>query len=200
MDFEDVFKNDLKDMAGGILISDIINNERVILLGKSNIPKRIGTYESFGGKTEKQDISSLHTAIREMVEEFFNYEISTKLVNDIAYNIRISKLIIKSKELYGMSYLIDFTGLNFIFQFVLTEIPILQKYNVNNFFDYKTYISERIINGKAKEGLNEIEKIELFKLSDIKDKYITLRWFTNKIIWLMLLTKENQTENYANIK
>ena len=56
MDSTDIFKDDLKDQAGGILISDIVNNERVILLGKSNIPKRTGTYESFGGKTEKQDI------------------------------------------------------------------------------------------------------------------------------------------------
>jgi hypothetical protein len=194
MDSTDIFKDDLKDHAGGILISDIVNNEQVILLGKSNIPKRTGTYESFGGKTEKQDITSLHTAIRELVEEFFNYNITTKLVNEIAYNIRNSNLIIKSKELHGMSYLIDFSGLNFIFQFLLKEIPTFEKYNDNNFFDYKTYIMERTINGKAKDGLNEIEKIELFKLSDIKDKSVNLRWFTNKIIWLMLLTKEKQVE------
>jgi hypothetical protein len=194
MDSNDVFKNDLKKEAGGILIADIINNERVILLGKSNIPKRIGTYESFGGKTEKQDVSSLHTAIREMVEEFFNYKISTELVNDIAYKIRISNLIIKTKELHGMSYLINFNGLNFIFQLLLTEIPAFEKYNVNNFFDYKSFISERHINGKSKDGLNEIEKIEIFKLSDIKDRNINLRWFTNKIIWLMLLTKEKSCE------
>lgn len=194
MELDDVFKNDLKEQAGGILICHTINNEQVILLGKSNIPKRIGTWESFGGKTEKQDISSLHTAIRELVEEFFNYKISTKLINDIAYKIRNSNLIIKSKELHGMSYLIDFTGLNFIFQFLLKEIPALEKFNVDNFFDYKTYINERTINSKAKDGLNEIEKIELFKLSDIKDKNINLRWFTKKIIWLMLLTKEKPVE------
>ena len=194
MDSTDIFKDDLKDQAGGILISDIVNNERVILLGKSNIPKRTGTYESFGGKTEKQDISSLHTAIREFVEEFFNYKISVNLINEIAYTIRNTNFIIKTKELHGMSYLIDFSGLNFIFQFLLTEIPELEKYNVSNFFDYKTYINERTIGAKAKDGLNEIQKIELFKLSTIKDKQINLRWFTSKIIWLMLMTKEKPIE------
>lgn len=194
MDSSDVFKNDLKEQAGGILISDIINNERVILLGKSNTPNKICIYESFGGKTEKQDVSSLHTALRELVEEFFNYKISTKLINKIAYKIRKSNLIIKTKKLYGMAYLIDFNGLNFIFHFLLTEIPTLKKYYVNNIFDYKTYINERVIKGKAKDGLNEIEKIELFKLSDVKDKNINLRWFTNKIIWLMLLTNEKFVE------
>ncbi len=194
MDSTDTFKDDLKDRAGGILISDTIDGEQVILLGKSNIPKRTGTYESFGGKTEKQDISSLHTAIRELIEEFFNYKISIDLINDIAYKLRNLNLIIKSTELYGMSYLINFTGLNFIFQNLLTEIPDLEKYNVNNFFDYNTYINERTINGKAKDGLNEIQKIELFKLSDVKNKTISLRWFTNKIIWLMLLPKEKTVE------
>ena len=35
---------------------DKIGENRVILLGKSNIPKRNGSYESFGGKYEKEDI------------------------------------------------------------------------------------------------------------------------------------------------
>lgn len=196
-DLIDTFKDDLKEKAGGVLISDIVDNERVILLGKSNIPRRTDSYESFGGKSEKQDLSSLHTAIRELVEEFFNYKISTNLVNEISYKLRKSNLILKTKELCGMSYLIDFTGLNFIFQLLLTEIPSFQKFNVNNFFDFHTFINERIINGKAKDGLNEIEKIQLFKLSDIKDRNINLRWFTNKIIWIMLLSKENQSSEQS---
>jgi hypothetical protein len=195
MDSADIFKNDLKEQAGGILISDIINKERVIFLGKSNIPKRADTYESFGGRTEKQDVSSLHTAIRELVEEFFNYKISTNLVNLIACKLRNSNLIKKQQELHGMSYLIDFEGLNFIFQFLLTEIPSLQKYSSSNTFNYQAYISDRKINGKAAEGLNEIEKIELFKLDDVKEKKVNLRWFTNKIIHLMLIYDNKHTTN-----
>lgn len=186
--------NNLKKQAGGILIVDTINDVKVILLGRSNKSKRFGTYESFGGKAEDSDITSLHTAIREFVEEFFNYKVSTKLINEIVCEIIKSKIIIKSKELYGMSYLINFSGLNFIFQFLLSEIPFLEKYNVDNFFDYKTYISERTINNISEEnkiipqkydGLNEIEKIELFNLSDIKNNKVSLRWFTNKIIKLL---------------
>lgn len=186
---DELFKDDLKQKAGGVLVSDVINNERFILLGKSNVPNRLGTWEGFGGKYEKQDISSLHTAIREMVEEFFNHKISTELVNQIASGLRNNKIIIKTHELFGMSYLIDFNGLNFIFQFLLSEIPSLVKYNTNNFFNYQTYINERLVTGEATNGLNEIQKIELIKLSDIKSKKINLRWFTNKIIWLMLISK-----------
>ena len=55
----------------------------------------------------------------------------------------------------------------FIFQFLLSEIPFLEKYNINNFFDYKTYIIERTIDNTIKDnsdGLNEIEKIVSFKI------------------------------------
>jgi hypothetical protein len=190
MELIDIFSNDLQGLSGGILICDKINGDRVILLGKSNVPKRADTYESFGGKTEKQDLTSLHTAIREFVEEFFNYKISTDLVNKIALNIRKLKLIKKQCELYGMAYLINFGGLNFIFQFILSEISSLKKYNVSNAFNLIGYISDRIIIEKPINGLNEIEKIEIFKLADILDKKVNLRLYTNKIIRMMLLNKK----------
>ena len=122
MDSPSNFVKDLKDKAGGILIVDKIGNNQVILLGKSNIAKRNGSYESFGGKYEKEDISSLHTAIRELIEEFFNLKINTNYINELAYSIRNTNLILKQYEFNGMSYLINLEGLNFIFQKLINWI------------------------------------------------------------------------------
>ena len=55
-------------------------------------------------------------------------------------------VIKKQFELNGMSYLIDFTGLNFIFQLLLNEIHNLELYNNSNNFNYQKYILERKIN------------------------------------------------------
>ncbi len=180
------FAKDLKEKAGGILIVDKIGDKQVILLGKSNINKRNGSYESFGGKYEKEDISSLHTAIRELIEEFFNLKIKTNYVNEIAYDLRNSNMILKQYEFNGMSYLINFEGLNFIFQKIIKWVKPLEKYNVNGAFDYQKYINERIVTDIANDGLNEIHKIEIFNIKDVKDKKISLRWFTNKIINIMV--------------
>ena len=186
MDSTNSFSKDLKEKAGGILIVDTIGDNKVILLGKSNIDKRNGSYESFGGKYEKEDICSLHTAIRELIEEFFNLKIQTNYINDIAYNLRYTNLILKQYELNGMSYLINFEGLNFIFQKLITWIQPLEKYNNNGKFDYQKYINERIVIDTAHDGLNEIHKIEIFNIKDVKNKKISLRWFTNKIINIMV--------------
>jgi len=186
MDLASNFTKDLKEKAGGILIVDKIGENRVILLGKSNIPKRNGSYESFGGKYEKEDISSLHTAIRELIEEFFNLKIDTNFINEIAYSLRNNNLILKQYEFNGMSYLINFDGLNFIFQKLKTYDQSLNKYDNNNSFNISTYINERIVTGPAYNGLNEIHKIEIFNIKDIKEKKVSLRWFTNKIINIMI--------------
>jgi len=186
MDLASNFTKDLKEKAGGILIVDKIGENRVILLGKSNIPKRNGSYESFGGKYEKEDISSLHTAIRELIEEFFNLKINTNYINEIACSLRNNNLILKQHELNGMSYLINFEGLNFIFQKLITWVPPLINYNNEGTFDYLKYINERIVTEPANDGLNEIYKIEMFTVKDVKNKKISLRWFTNKIINIMV--------------
>ncbi len=180
------FPNDLIGKAGGILIVDKIDNNKVILLGKSNIPKRADAYESFGGKYEKTDLSSLHTALRELIEEFFNYKIDTINLNKIALDFRTNNYILKQHELHGMSYLINFQGLNFIFQKISSIYSQLQKYSVDNKFDINKYISERIVTDPAYDGLNEIHKIEVFKIDDVKNKKINLRWFTSKIISIMV--------------
>ena len=179
-----IFENDLKGQSGGIIISDIINGKKIIILGKSNIPKRKDSYESFGGHSEKEDISSLHTAIREMIEEFFNLKVETSIINDLAVKLRSLNLILKQYELSGMSYLINFIGLNFIFQKVCqVKKDELEKYNINNIkFNLDLYIKERIITDKSINGLNEIHSLKVFYLSDVINKKVNIRWITNKVV------------------
>jgi len=186
MDSLDNFPKDLKEKSGGFIIVDKIEQDNVILLGKSNISNRNSSYENFGGRYEKEDICSLHTGVRELIEEFFNLKVPVNIINSIAYGLRNNDLILKNYELNGMAYLIDFKGLNFIFQNIVNCCQNLIKYNINQQFDYLTYIKERIITDKANNGLNEIHKIEMFKLQDVKENKVNLRWYTNKIINLML--------------
>lgn len=182
---QDFFSKDLKNQPGGVIICDSIDNNLVILLGKSNIPKRSLQLEGFGGKKEKQDITSLHTAIRELTEEFFNIKLETDIINDLALNMRKNNLILKQYQFYGMSYLINFTGLNYIFQYI-KKYNELEKYDDNNNFNIHKYTQERIINDIPNDGLNEINQIYILQLDDIKNKKYNLRWFTKKIIQIML--------------
>ena len=186
MDSLDYFSKDLKEKSGGFIIVDKIEGEDVILLGRSNISNKKTVYENFGGRYEKYDICSLHTGVRELIEEFFNLKAPIDVVNLIALGLRTNNLIIKQYELNGMAYLINFEGLNFIFQNIVNYNENLIKYNIDLQFDYFTYINDRIITEKANNGLNEIHRIELFKVKDVKDNSVNLRWYTNKIINLMI--------------
>jgi len=187
----DNFTNEIKYCSGGILIYDIVDNEPVVFLGRSNIPNRHSDYEGFGGKYEKYDLTSLHTALREMIEEFFNLLTSTDFINELAIDIINLNLIIKRKQLYGMSYLINLNGLNFIFNKLLTINNELNKYQTNNIFNYNLYFQDRIINDLPHNGLNEIKSLHVIKLNDIikKNNNLKLRWFTSKIIYEMLIKK-----------
>jgi len=217
----DIFTNEIKYSAAGILISDIIDNERIVFLGKSNIPNRNSDYEGFGGKYEKCDLTSLHTALREMIEEFFNYLTPIDFINDLAIDMINLNLIIKRKKLYGMSYLINLNGLNFIFNKLLTINNELTKYKTNNTllascakhdcntllascakhncntFNYNLYFQDRIINELPHNGLNEIKSLHIIKIKDIlnKNNNFKLRWFTSKIIYEMLVKKYKYISN-----
>jgi hypothetical protein len=183
-----IFANELVEKAGGFLISDIIDGEQVVFLGKSNIPQRSTEYEGFGGKWEPTDISSLHTALREMIEEFFNIKTTTDFINNLAFDIIKSNIIIKRVELYGMSYLINLYGLNFIFEYLVLFAPILANFKtLDGKFDYEKYIQKRIVTDTPLDGINEIHSIHICKLSDIKNKVYNLRWYTSKIIYEMLI-------------
>lgn len=181
-----IFAHELLNKAGGILISDIIDGEHIVLLGKSNIPNRLNEYEGFGGKYESCDLTSLHTAIREMIEEFFNIKASTEFINNLAEDIINSNIIIKRFELHGMSYLINLDGLNFIFNNLITFDTSLIKYKLNDKLNYKLYFQERIINDTPSHGINEIQSLHVIKLIDIKNKLYDLRWYTSRIIYEML--------------
>ena len=185
----DIFTNEIKYCAAGILIFDIIDNEHIVFLGKSNIPNRNSDYEGFGGKYEKCDLTSLHTALREMIEEFFNYLTPIDFINELAIDMINLNLIIKRKQLYGMSYLINLNGLNFIFNKLLTINDDLNKYKTNNIFNYNLYFQDRIINDLPHNGLNEIKSLHIIKIKDIinKNNNLKLRWFTSKIIYEMLI-------------
>jgi hypothetical protein len=197
----DIFTNEIKYCAAGILIFDIIDNEHIVFLGKSNIPNRNSDYEGFGGKYEKCDLTSLHTALREMIEEFFNYLTPIDFINELAIDMINLNLIIKRKQLYGMSYLINLNGLNFIFNKIVTINNELNKYKTNNTllascakhdcntFNYNLYFQDRIINDLPHNGLNEIKSLHIIKIKDIinKNNNLKLRWFTSKIIYEMLI-------------
>jgi hypothetical protein len=187
-----IFEYDLKNTSGGVIIADFIKGKQVIILGKSNNPREIDTYESFGGKKEKEDLTSLHTAIREFTEEFFNIKINTDIINDIALGLRVNNLIIKQQNFFGISYLINFKGLNFIFQKIYSYLETLsnnplKNYQYNNKFNLRKYMEERTIDEKPSNGLNEIKKIEVFKLEDLLHNNVKLRWFTKKILYLMFI-------------
>lgn len=190
----ELYQHDLKGQSGGILISDIVDGQQIILLGKSNIPKRKDTFESFGGKVEKTDISSLHTAIRELVEEFFNMKISVEILEEICSEFRKNNYILKQYNYYGVSYLINLNGLNKVYQKLCTMDENLLKYNDNKMgnyqFNYIKYMEERIIDDIPQNGLNEIKSIHMITLDDILNNKVNIRWFTNKVIGKMLKQKK----------
>ena len=187
-----IFANELLNKAGGILISDIIDGEQIVLLGKSNIPNRLNEYEGFGGKYESCDLTSLHTAIREMIEEFFNIKASTEFINNLAESIINSNIIIKRFDLHGMSYLINLNGLDFIFNKLIIFDTSLLKYKLDDKFNYKLYFQERIIYDIPSDGINEIQSLHVIKLSDIKNKLYNLRWYTSRIIHEMIIKSKSK--------
>jgi hypothetical protein len=197
----DIFTNEIKCCAAGILIYDIVNNEQIVFLGRSNIPNRNSDYEGFGGKYEKCDLTSLHTALREMIEEFFNLLTPQEFINELAIDIINLNLIIKRKHLYGMSYLINLNGLNFIFNKLIVINNDLTKYKTNNTFNYDLYFQDRIINDLPHNGLNEIKSLHVVKIKDIlnKNNNLNLRWFTSKIIYEMIVKKHSSPKNKNKI-
>ena len=186
--------SEVKKLAGGIMICDRLNNEDVIILGKSNIPKRNGVLEGFGGGAEDKDQTPLHTAVRELIEEFFNKPVDITLVNKCVQVLETNNHIKKVHKYYGVSYLIDFTGLECVFLEICSSYPELGPYKVNNKFELNKYIQERKIDENVTtwsgDGLNEIRSLHIIPISDVLEDKYKLRWYTHRIIHRMLNPKK----------
>ena len=162
----------------------IVNSKGITILGKAHGKDY---YDNFGGGQEKTDLSTLHTGIREFIEEFFNIKIPINFLNSLCELIKKNNIIKKEISMFkGTSYIINFNGLNFIFQELCKINDNLKLYNINNNFNIKKYVKERIIKDKPKNGLNEIEYLHFFNINTILKKRIKLRFITDKIINLLL--------------
>ncbi len=154
-----------KDRNSGIAIFDKIEDKYIFLLGsKGKNENRI--YEFFGGHCEKQDISSLHTAVRETIEELFNIKLDTvdinrlvqKMVqsNDIRYD-----LTFENKK-GGITYFIGFRALEKMYNFIKYN-----KYKKVESFDLIEYMKHRTIKNNASNGLNEMNSLHFEYLDNI---------------------------------
>lgn len=166
--------NKTKKRSGGFIVSDGFT----ILLGRTN--KKGIIYEGFGGGAEEQDLSSLHTAVRELIEELFNQKVSVEIINSLSDLLIMNKLIKDKLVFYGDSFLIDFKGLEFIFNYLSNYIFKYNKYIKP--FNLNLFIQERIITDKPNNGLNEIISIHIFNLADVINNKYPIRWYSNKVI------------------
>ena len=180
-----------KKLSGGVIICDTVNNENIIVLGKSNVLSRIDTFESFGGKAEKTDISPLHTAIRELIEEFFNFKINDDNINEIVIKLENEKQIIKTFKHSGMVYLINFTGLSLVSKLLSEYLIELKDYIIDDVFNINNYICNRTVDNEPLEGLNEIKLIKIFNLNDVRNNKINLRLYTRMVINKFLINSSH---------
>lgn len=152
--------------SGGVVIFDKIDNVYITLMGsKQNGNERI--YEFFGGGSEKQDKTALHTSFRELIEELFNIKIETRkldgLVDEIIKNKDLKNDITYEHKYKNknMTYFISFSTLEKIYNYIKYN-----KYEVIEYLDLIHYINTRQIYGKAYNGLNEIERLHLYYLNN----------------------------------
>lgn len=155
-----------KNKCSGIVVFDKIGTDFIVLMGSKNKDQII--YEYFGGKNEKQDITTLHTALRELIEEMFNMKIDQKeiynLVSNIIKNndIRSELTLTHKKHNNNVTYFIGFDTLEKIYNYLKYH-----KYKSIEHFNLTEFIKNRKINGIAYNGLNEIDKLHLYFLKDV---------------------------------
>ena len=148
----------------GVFIIDTRNNK--ILVGLE-IKQCILNINSFGGMTEATDTNSLYTAIRELVEELFNFHPNIETIHNL---IDISKdyILYVYKTHKSTSYIMNIDVLNHYFNYFSSR-------SIPTVFDrWDTYIShidkfihDRKITSKSHNGLNEIKEVFLLPIDYI---------------------------------
>jgi hypothetical protein len=184
--YKNLLKKYPKNLNSGLTIIDKIKNEYYILIGY-NIKNNIKEYSLFGGHYEIDDKTSLHTAIREFLEEFFNIKINNDKIDIIVKELLLNNLIfdynIKISNT-SISYFGNFNTLNliykllYIFHFNVNHSKT-KPFNIYKFFKIRNNLEFK----KKSKGLNEIEKINIKNINYfINNNKINIKKFTKFII------------------
>ena len=144
-----------------------------ILLGYSKTKK---CFDIFGGKCEDYDISPYHTAIREFIEEFFNFKPTVELVSTIVCESNI----LRSNGFYNeKSKALVFKINTTIFQNIINILKKELELSLpDNYFSICMERPTPTID--PYDGLYSIEYVKLFNHDELKN--IKIRPFANFII------------------
>jgi hypothetical protein len=177
--FLQLINSEKKNFKGaGFIFYSRIGLDISILLGQDNKSKsKIPSLSVFGGGKESFDKNSIDTAVRETFEELFNVRPNgldlfvEQIQQKIDNNMIVEKVFVKSNN--EVCYFADINILNmFIDHLIYQSSPWTFKGD-HNWLEYKNnyhnFINDRILkpNEIARNGLNEITKIYLVKLSDL---------------------------------
>jgi hypothetical protein len=176
----DWLKTAPKKFNAGLTIIGKVKNRPVIIMGSNPTNTGSEKYELLGGQYDSNDKTTLHTAIREFTEEFFNKKYSQELIDDICKHLiiynKILDLTIKFKS--SISYFINLKTFELICKII----------NPNELFNLDNIIKKRnqllIDFKKPHDGLNEIKTIHVVYLDKVLE--LNMRLFTLTIIKKLL--------------
>lgn len=169
----------IKEINAGLVILKKHKGEIYTLIGSYQDKNNEKIYTFPGGSYSKiYDKTSLHTAVRELIEEVFNIKIAQSKLDEIVKNINEKELLIDEyiyKPKKFITYFGDFKILNFIFKSIYNY-----KFNLYEFLAFRNKkINEEII---AKDGLDEFVKIHFIKLNDLNNTKIKLRLISKYVL------------------
>ncbi len=156
-----------KDFNSGLSFIKKTNSDYVIMIG-STIKNNKSIYELLGGSHELEDISSLHTAVREFIEEFFNIKVSINQVDNIVREIVCGEYLIDFvyREKQSISYFVNFNCFVMICKKIGPQFYIMS----NDKIDIAATINLRnknFIKQNSYNGLYEIDNVGVVYLSKI---------------------------------